>query len=392
MNRREFLKSTSAALAASALLPKLVRGGEAGDPLLRHRFGLNYVPSRNWAFSWNDWSPGDIARDFDNIAAISADHIRIMLIWPWFQPNPTYVSPAHLDRLEEMMRLAGERKIDVMATVYNGWLSGYAFKPPYLEQAAFYTDPKWKAVRELYVSEVAKRLTPHSNFLGFDLGNEITWSWKSDSLPEGDAWMEAVFRQMHEVAPGRIHVNGVDHVPWLTDNTFSPRALLAMQDIVPLHCWPEWMRADKYGTFMERPSIRLQAAMAALVRSYGGNPQKPIWIQEFGLRPNADVPDFSKWLDLAVTNGIEGGVSWFTWWKSHDVERRFQFSPEQYTRGLITVDNKIKDHGHMFKRLADAYRGRPVKIPDFPLPPPPTQRTEEASWRWMLDWMGWKRT
>ncbi len=23
--------------------------------LERHRFGVNYTPSRNWWFSWNDW-------------------------------------------------------------------------------------------------------------------------------------------------------------------------------------------------------------------------------------------------------------------------------------------------------------------------------------------------
>lgn len=158
-----------------------------------------------------------------------------------------------------------------------------------------------------------------------------------------------------------------------------------MQEIVALHCWPEWMQAIKYGTFMDKPSIQLQSAMAALVRSYGSNPRKPIWIQEFGLRPNPEVSDFSKWLELVVTNGMEGGVSWFTWWGSHDIDHRFKFSPEQHTRGLITCDNKIKEQGYMFRRLADAYRGKPVAIPDKPLPPPPIQRTFDTSWKWMLD-------
>jgi hypothetical protein len=52
------------------------------------------------------------------------------------------------------------------------------------------------------------------------------------------------------------------------------------------------------------------------------------------------------------------------------------------------LDNQIKEQGRMFKRLADAYRGKSVVIPDKPLPPPPTQRTFEATWRWMLAWMG----
>jgi hypothetical protein len=31
-----------------------------------------------------------------------------------------------------------------------------------------------------------------------------------------------------------------------------------------------------------------------------------------------------------------------------------------------------------------------VKFPGQPLPPPPVDRDHEVSWRWMLDWMGWK--
>jgi len=390
MNRREFVTTTSLTLAGCALLPQIALGANPDDRLRRHRFGLNYVPSRNWAFSWNDWKPEDIARDFDSIAAIGADHIRITLIWPWFQPNPIFVSPAHLDRLEELMRLANERKLDVLVTLYTGWLSGYAFKPPYLEQADFYSDPKWKPVRDLYLLEVSKRLKTHPNFLGFDLGNEINCCWKGSPTAVGDAWMDDVFMQLSDQAPGRIHVNGVDHGPFFRVDTFSPEALVAQQDIVALHCWPQWTGAKKYGSYMDKPSIHLQSAMAALARSYGNAPAKPVWVQEFGLSPNPDVADFPKWLELVVTSGIEGGVSWFTWWKSHDVERQFQFSSEQYTRGLITVENKIKEQGFMFKRLADAYRGKLANIPKKSPPPPPARRTDETTWQWMLDWMEWK--
>ena len=130
INRREFIKSTSVALAAGAVLGGVsgtALGGNSDDRLLRHRFGVNYVPSRNWYFCWNDWKPQDIARDFDRIAEIGADHVRIMLLWPWFQPNPQFVSPAHLDRLEELMRLAAQRKLDVLVTIFTANLLGVFF-------------------------------------------------------------------------------------------------------------------------------------------------------------------------------------------------------------------------------------------------------------------------
>jgi endo-1,4-beta-mannosidase len=390
MNRREFIESSSVALAAGAALgrlPGIALGAATDDRLMRHRFGVNYVPSRDWYFCWNDWNADDIARDFDRIAEIGADHLRIMLIWPWFQPNPRVVSVAHLDRLEELVRLAAERKLDVLATLYTGWLSGYHFNPPYLETEPFYTSPKWQPVRESYLAEVSKRLVQHANFLGYDIGNEINCNW-SCPPSEGDVWMAGVFEKMHELCPGRIHVNGVDQQPWFKVTTFSPQALVAQQEIVTLHCWPYWTGAGKYGQHLDKPYTQLPAAMAALARSHGNTPGKPIWLEEFGAckaeMPEADVP---RWMELAVTGGVAQGISYFTWWASHDVSERFDFNAFEYSLGLLTTDNQIKEQGRMFKRLADAYRGKPVIIPDQPLPPPPAQRTDDTAWRWMLDWM-----
>ena len=394
MNRREFLKSTSTALAAGAVLgslPGIALGADASNNrLLRHRFGVNYVPSRNWYFCWNDWKPSDLARDLDRITEIGADHIRIMLIWPWFQPNPHFVSPAHLDRLEELMHLAAKRKLDVLPALYTGWLSGFHFNPPYLEKEPFYTSPKWQAVQEFYLAEVSKRLSPHANFLGFDVANEINCNW-SCPIAEGDAWMRRVLGQMRTLCPGRIHVNGVDHRPWMQENCFSPQVLLAEQEIATMHVYPFWTGAAKYGGPLDKPYTQIPAAMAALVRSFG-IPRKPIWLEEFGAckaeMPEANVP---RWMELAVTSAVAQGVSWFTWWASHDVSERFEFNPFEYSLGLMTEDNKIKEQGRMFKRLADTYRGKPVIIPNQLLPPPPSQRNQEATWQWLLEWMGVKK-
>src|SRR5271166_1189735 len=139
MNRRNFMVS-GASLALSASLIKgqsLAQGGvigkasahgnagKPGNALNRHRFGVNYTPSHNWWFCWNDWNVDPIRRDLDAIAALGADHLRIMLIWPYFQPNLTWVSPAHLERLSQLIGLMGERGLDVLVTVFTGQLSGW---------------------------------------------------------------------------------------------------------------------------------------------------------------------------------------------------------------------------------------------------------------------------
>ncbi|GAA1841544.1 hypothetical protein [Actinomadura bangladeshensis] len=70
---------------------------------------MNYVPSKNWWFSWSDWDRRSIAADLDDIASLGMDHIRIMLIWSELQPNATYVRGELLDRLEELLDLADRR-------------------------------------------------------------------------------------------------------------------------------------------------------------------------------------------------------------------------------------------------------------------------------------------
>jgi hypothetical protein len=356
--------------------------------LLRHRFGVNYVPSRNWYYCYNDWDRDSICHDLDAVAALGADHVRIMVIWPWFQPNPTALSGRHLDCLEQMLEIAAERDLDVLVTLYTGWLSGYHFNPPFLENEPFYTSPEWAKVQDLFLTGVAERVQRHKNFMGFDIGNEINCNWQA-APAHGDAWMQRILSRMQALCPGHVHVNGVDHAPWFTENTFSPQALVAQQAIVPIHCWSFWTQAGKYGKHLDDPYTRLAAGMAALVRSYGQSPQKPIWIEEFGVcseeMPEADIP---RWLEKAVISALEQGVSWFTWWASHDVDRRFQFHQFEYGLGLLTTDNRLKPQGQVFKQIADAYRGKPVIIPATPLPSPPVERNDWATWRWLLDWMG----
>jgi hypothetical protein len=369
--------------------------GLGADPLTsldldRHRFGVNYTPSRNWWFCWNDWDAASIARDLDAIAGLSADHLRIMLIWPFFQPNPKWVSPLHLERLDQLLTLMGERRLDALVTVFTGQLSGWFFLPSFNRLSdGFYTTPLMWNAQELFVRELAKTMAPHRNVIGFDFGNELNTCWQAP-VAAGDAWMAKMFALMNQTLPGRLNVNGVDHHPWFEEDTFSPQALSAAPFPV-MHCYPWWTGAMKYGGAMDPPSVKLLAAMAALIRSYAGTQQKPVWAGEFNTCIQA-LPEKgqAEWLEKAVMAAIDQGVSWFSYWDSHDVDRKFEFNPLEYTLGLLTNDGRVKEQGRVFKQLAQAYGGKAVKYPTMSLPEPPRVRTMGGTWKWINDWLGWK--
>ena len=396
MNRRQFLY-TSAAGAAAASTPSVVNALAAAPPALdinRHRFGANYTPSHNWWFCWNDWDPSPIQRDLDAIAALGADHLRIMLVWPFFQPNPKWVSTAHLARLDQLLTLMAQRNLDALVTVFTGQLSGWYFLPPFnrLSDGFYTTELMWDA-QELFVRALAATIKPHANIIGFDFGNELNTCWQAP-VAAGDAWMARMFALMNQALPGRLHVNGVDHHPWFEQDTFSPRSLAAARFPV-MHCYPWWTGALNYGGAMDPPSVKLLAAMAALIRSYAGTDsnagQKPVWAGEFNTCIQV-LPEKgqAEWLEKAVTAAIDQGVSWFSYWDTHDVNRKFAFNPLEYTLGLLTNDGRVKEQGRVFKQLAEAYRGKPVKYPSASLPHPPTDPTMQRTWAWINDWLGWR--
>jgi endo-1,4-beta-mannosidase len=396
MNRRRFLSAATATAGAFATSnfgspafsqPQTVPGSSA---ITRHRFGVNYTPSHNWWFCWNDWNPDPIRRDLDAIAALGADHLRILLIWPFFQPNPRWVSPAHLERLDQLISLMGERHLDALITVFTGQLSGWYFLPSFNRLSnGFFTEKIMLDAQELFIHELSRTLAPHSNVIGYDMGNEINTCW-STNTQTGDAWMERTFSLMNSALPNHLNVNGVDHQPWFEETTFSARALAA-QKLPVMHCYPYWTGSIKYGGPMDPPSVKLLAAMATLIRSYAGTQQKPVWAGEFNtcIKELTDNQQ-AEWLDKAVHAAIEQGVSWFSYWDSHDVDRKFDFNPLEYTLGRLTNDGKVKPAGRVFKQLAEANRGKPVSFPTSSLPPPPAHHTQDGTWKWILDWLGWK--
>jgi hypothetical protein len=283
-----------------------------------------------------------------------------------------------------------ERRLDALVTVFTGQLSGWFFLPPFNRAGdAFYRDEAMWAAQELFVRELAKVMKAHANAIGFDLGNELNTCW-SAAVVAGDHWMKKVFTLIDSVLPAHLNVNGVDEDPWFGRTTFSQEALIADQQMPVMHCYPYWSGALKYGGAMDAPSVKLLAAMAALIRSFAGTQQKPLWAGEFNTCIES-LPERqqAEWLERAALAAIQEGVSWFSYWDSHDVDRRFAFNSLEYSLGLLTNDGRIKEQGRVFKQLADAYRGKPVTFPKQSPPPPPSERTSDSAWRWMLEWMGW---
>jgi endo-1,4-beta-mannosidase len=317
----------------------------------------------------------------------------MMLMWPDFQPNRKWTSPAHLERLDLFMTLCAKRGLDVQLCMLNGFVSGLKFIPAYIVDHSakeFYGSPLLREPQELFFRSVGRVVARHKNFLGFDLANEIPNAWSTGKdTRTGDAWCSRMLSLCDELAPGKPHVNGAwGH--WFFQDTFSATFMAQRPAIAIMHCYGRYAGAP--GSLLDPPSVTLPASTAALIRAYANDPKKPVWCQEFGCTDawNSES-EIAAFIEKTVLDGIEGGVNWFTWWCSHDLNRNMEFDPAEYQFGLLTNDGKLKAQGKAFRKIAEAYRGKKVQIPaqqGIAKAPP---ETYAKTWPWLLQWIEEKR-
>ncbi|MGD0897459.1 MAG: cellulase family glycosylhydrolase [Thermoguttaceae bacterium] len=326
------------------------------------RFGVNYTPSRHWYYCWNDWDARSIQADFRALAALGIDHLRVQLIWPYFQPNPAYVSEAHLRRLSELVQLAADQGLDVLLSLLTGFLSGYAFLPSNVSPRAVFTDPDVLESEVLFAHRVLETVGDRANFMGLDLGNEINCLDQGLDAAIGDRWAAQFLDRVRPRISGRLIVNGVDNYPWMVGSTFTPRHLASdAYDMATMHCWPEFSGCLAGGRRLdEAPSLYLSRFYCEWVSLFSPRP-RPRWIQEFGCCDLWGTPEEQdRYLRRGVELALEAGAAWFTFWCSHDKTRDVKFDPFEYHYGLLSTENREKRLAGVYRELAQAHRGRPA--------------------------------
>jgi hypothetical protein len=382
--RRDFLAGAMAGAAGLGLQaregrgPRRWEGGPGSARAGRPRFGVNYTPSKRWWYSWLDWERESIARDLRAVAALGLDHVRIQCLWPVFQPHINYVSETAVRRLGELLDAADAAGLDVEVTVLNGWLSGYAFTPAWVEpkwkgeKRNIFTDPEIVEAERLLFKTIAEEVARHPRFLGFDLGNELGVLQQRDypvGTAEADRWAREMLSYCEELAPGRFHVNGVDHTHWFANFGFSRDGLANTGAATVIHAYILFTGASERYGYQGVGSLHLAEFCVELARAYQRDPARPVWLQEFGASaewmPAAYVPEFAERTirNAATCEGLWG----FTWWCSHDLNPRLKgFAKLEYDLGLLDADNRVKPAGRLVAQLAGEFRRRPPE----PLPRP----------------------
>ena len=255
------------------------------------RFGVNFIPSKNWLHSWVNWDSKSIEEDLIATKELGADHIRAHLIWPYFQLDPYVMSPVCMKNLEDFRRICEKVGMDFCLTLFTGFMSGLFFLPSWNRKFSgvfiegIFSNPEMIKAEEYYLREIAKVVADSPNFIGFDLGNELSCIANNDkkvSSAECDAWNKRMLDLCEEVAPGKLHNNGVDHKPWFNGVGFSREALSNTGGITPVHCYSVFTGAlRRYGR-MSTESVHLAPFMTEMAKAFSNDPNRKYWVQEFG--------------------------------------------------------------------------------------------------------------
>jgi hypothetical protein len=325
------------------------------------RFGANYTPSQGWFHSWHAPDLDAIRRDFDSLAALGLDHVRVLPLWEVLQPNRTLVREQAVDDVVAVVDAAHEAGLDASVDVLQGHLSSYDFLPSWVlswHARNIFTDPDVVEAQAILVRTLGHALAGRPGFLGLTVGNETNQFARFDhparhpvTSSQASSWLSHLLEVASAAAPHTPHAHSFDDDVWFGDTSaFTPEHAVTHGDVTTVHSWVFTGVARHFPpghpafAWFARYLLELAAAWATA----SGSPSRPVWLQEVGaptphLGAGGIVPFAQDTLANAVTHPGLWGI---TWWCSHDVDRSLADYPElEYSLGLLTSDRQVKPLG-----------------------------------------------
>lgn len=323
------------------------------------RFGVNYTPSNGWFHHWLDFCIDDVRADFEAIASLGLDHVRVFPLWPVFQPNRGLVRPQAVEQLGQMLDAAGELGLDVQVDVLQGHLSSFDFYPSWVQtwhRRNIFVDTEVISGQRFYIRTLAEALRDKPNFLGFTLGNEVNLLTESNPCtPEQAAeWIDTLLAECEKAAPGHPHVHSEYDAVWYeSEHAFLPEHAARKGAMTTVHSWVFNGTAQRYGP-LSVESVHHAEYLVELAKAHADDPQRPVWLQEVGAaQPEISAEQAPEFAEQTLANVLTcSNLYGVTWWCSFDVDRALVDFPErEYELGLMTTERKVKPLGEAIARI-----------------------------------------
>jgi endo-1,4-beta-mannosidase len=260
---------------------------------------------------WSAFDAGEVADEFDLIADLGMDVVRIFLLWDDWQPFPETVSPDRLRDLGVVCDTAAERGLGLDVTFFTGHMSGPNWSPRWLLDDEvgspspsavqvvsggkvldswyrnMFHDRQALEAERLLLRTVVGEFKDHPAVWMWNLGNEPDLFAWPETNEAGRAWTGEMSNLVRSLDPTHPVTTGL-HTANLLDNTgLRVDHVFAESDVAVMHGYPmyiPWARHDLDPDFVP--------FLCALVSALTG---KPCLAEEWGGCTAPDGGDSTTW-------------------------------------------------------------------------------------------------
>jgi endo-1,4-beta-mannosidase len=360
--------------------------------------GVNYWPRRKAMYWWSSFDQAEVREEFELIAKLGLNVVRLFLLWDDFQPGPEEVSPERLADLERVCDIAAGLNLGLDVTFFTGHMSGPNWAPRWLlggppapagrevvsmgqvTQKGYrnpFHDPVALKASRLLLETVVGRLKDHPGIWMWNLGNEPDlFAWPHDAAA-GRAWvreMSGLIRSLDPVHPITcgLHVDSL-----FRDNGFRVDQVYAETEVAVMHAYPMYLtpHVEPLDPNLVPFSCAVTAALsgkAVLMEEFGGPtapPGEPTHTWEWKSRGQArsqlmiSEDDLAEFLRQTLPRLVQVGATGALIWCFAD------YAPELWDKppcldshherhfGLVRPDGSLKPHARALQEFA---AGRPT--------------------------------
>jgi endo-1,4-beta-mannosidase len=325
-------------------------------------------------FQWMGIDPDVVRADFEALAGLGIDHVRVFPLWPVLQPNRTLIRKKALQDIALVADIAAEFELDIAVDVIQGHMSGFDFVPAWLvnwHDGNMFVDEAAIAAQADLVSAVYDAVRDRPNLIGLTLGNELNqFQLPNPSAMPADSdqiahWLSSLLTAPVDPDPRHLITHSENDHLWYRDgHPFLPVHASRLGDITTVHSWIFNGTAAQYGALSPQ-SVRHAEWMIELSKAFATDSGRQVWLQEVGAPSlnlaDEEMPEFAA---RTVTAALSApGLYGITWWCSHDVSRALgDYKELEYSLGLLDVDNTVKPLGREFASLITRARAGDLPI------------------------------
>ncbi len=272
---------------------------------------------------WDSFDAWEVRDEFDLIADLGMDVVRIFLLWDDWQPTASAVDRNRLRDLGVVCDAAASRGLGLDVTFFTGHMSGPNWAPrwmldpvgshpsPHVRQVVsggdvvqgsyrnMYTDPEVIAASRLLVRTVVGSYRDHDAVWMWNLGNEPDLFAHPPSPQAGRAWVRSMREMIGEIDDHTPVTCGLHTASLFEDNGFRVDDVFAETDVGVMHGYPmyvPWAKDPLDADFV--PFLcELTSALSGkptLAEEWGGC-TVPGASETWEWSPTAAMPDPSSW-------------------------------------------------------------------------------------------------